>query len=392
MEYTMRWYGPDDGVTLKDIRQAGCTGVVTALHQIPVGEIWTDEAIKERKKMIEAEGLKWSVVESLPVHDDIKKRDRSYQQWIENYKISLQNLSANGIYVVTYNFMPVLDWLRTDLTYSTPTGIALRFEWIAFIAFDLFILKRPNAEKDYKQADAEKAKKYFDALTPAQKEKLANCCMQGLPGSKVAFSREQILSSLDEYKGIDEATLQKNLFLFLNEIAPVAEAANIQMAIHPDDPPFPVLGLPRIMSKEEHIQQMVEAVPSKIAGLCFCTGSFGARLDNNLPEMVKKYGDRIYFFHLRSTQHDANGNFYEADHLAGDTDIYEIVKLAVDLQHRENRIIPVRPDHGHQLQIDNRIDSYPGYSFVGRLKGLAEIRGVEYAIERMRRDNSMMKK
>ncbi|ANI88388.1 mannonate dehydratase [Arachidicoccus ginsenosidimutans] len=383
MEYTMRWYGPNDGVTLKDIAQAGCTGVVTALHQIPVGEIWTDEAIKERKKMIKAEGLKWSVVESLPVHEDIKKRNGNYQQWIENYKISLQNLSSNGIYVITYNFMPVLDWLRTNLNYETRTGFALRFEWLPFVAFDLFILQRPDAEKDYSESDIAKAKNYFDNLSAEQKENLAKACMQGLPGSKEAFSKEKILSLLDEYKGIDEATLQQNLFLFLNEISTVAEAANMQMAIHPDDPPFPVLGLPRIMSHANHVRKMIENVPSKIAGLCFCTGSYGARKENNLQAMFQEFSSRIYFLHLRSTQRDNEGNFFEADHLAGDADLFSIVKLATELERSENKIIPMRPDHGHQLNIDNDIDSYPGYSFVGRLKGLAEIKGMETAIKRL---------
>lgn len=383
MEYTMRWYGPNDGVTLKDIAQAGCTGVVTALHQIPVGEVWTDEAIKERKQMIEAEGLQWSVVESLPVHEDIKRRNGNYKQWIENYKISLQNLSANGIHIITYNFMPVLDWLRTDLYYQTRTGSALRFEWLAFISFDLFILQRPDAEKDYTAEDIEKAKNYYTHLSQQQKDNLANACMQGLPGSTKQFSREEILNLLAEFKGIDEAKLQEHLFLFLNEIAPVAEAAKMQMAIHPDDPPFPVLGLPRIMSKAEHIRKMFEHVPSTIAGLCFCTGSYGARKENDLQAMFKEFSSRIYFLHLRSTLRDQYGNFFEDDHLAGNADLFSIVKLATELERKENKTLPMRPDHGHQLAIDAQVKSFPGYSYVGRLKGLSEIKGMETAIKRM---------
>lgn len=380
----MRWYGPNDGVSLKDILQAGCSGVVTALHHIPVGEIWTDEEIKIRKTLVEAAGLTWTVVESLPVHEDIKKRDGNYVQWIENYKISLQNLGKNGIKVITYNFMPVLDWLRTDLYYQTPsTALALRFEWAAFVAFDLFILQRPNAEKDYAETDIIKATNYFNTLSTIQKEKLAKACMQGLPGSKEAFSREKILSLLNEYTGITEAKLQEHLFLFLKEIVGTCEAGGLQMAIHPDDPPFPVLGLPRIMSKAEHARKMLEAVPSIAVGLCFCTGSFGARKENNLQAMFKEFASRIFFLHLRSTQRDSEGNFFEANHLEGNADLFSIVKLALELQFDENRTIPMRPDHGHQLQIDDQIESYPGYSFVGRLKGLAEIKGMATAIQRM---------
>lgn len=383
MEYTMRWYGPNDGVTLKDIAQAGCTGVVTALHQIPVGEIWTDGAIKERKQAVEAEGLQWSVVESLPVHEDIKRRSGNYKQWIENYKTSLQNLSANGIHIITYNFMPVLDWLRTDLYYQTQTGSALRFEWLAFISFDLFILQRPDAQKDYQPEDIEKAKSYYANLSQQQKDNLSNACMQGLPGSTKQFSREEILDLLAGFKGIDETKLQEHLFLFLNEITPVAEAAGIKMAIHPDDPPFPVLGLPRIMSKAEHIRKMFEHVPSAIAGLCFCTGSYGARRENDLQAMFKEFSSRIYFLHLRSTKRDNEGNFFEDDHLAGNADLFSIVRLAAALESKENKTIPMRPDHGHQLEIDAQVKSFPGYSYVGRLKGLSEIRGMETAIKRM---------
>ena len=384
LQKTMRWYGPQDGVTLLDIAQAGCTGVVTALHHIPVGAVWTEEEIKKRKHEVEAAGLVWQVVESLPVHEDIKKRSGKYQQWIDNYKISLHNLGANGIQVVTYNFMPVLDWLRTDLHYPTKTGSALRFEWDAFRAFDLFILQRPGSEQDYTAAETGAAKSYYEGLSDAKRTELASSCMQGLPGSKEAFSREAILALLAEFKGIDEQTLQQHLFLFLNEISEALEASGIKMAIHPDDPPFPVLGLPRIMSHADHVRAMLENTRSANIGLCFCTGSYGARPENDLPKMFREFGSRVYFLHLRSTQRDPAGNFFEADHLAGDASLYTIIKLAAELQHAENRAIPMRPDHGHQLHIDQQVDSFPGYSYAGRLKGLAEIYGVEHAIYQMR--------
>jgi len=384
LQKTMRWYGPQDGVCLRDISEAGCTGVVTALHHIPVGEIWTDEQIKKRKHEVEAAGLVWQVVESLPVHEDIKKRSGNYKQWIENYKISLHNLGANGIQVVTYNFMPVLDWLRTDLHYPTKTGTALRFQWDAFRAFDLFILQRPGAEKDYSQQQTAAARAYYDGLSETKRAELAKSCMQGLPGSKEAFSRENILALLRQFEGIDEQTLQQHLFLFLNEISGALEASGIKMAIHPDDPPFPVLGLPRIMSHADHIRAMLENTDCPNIGLCFCTGSYGARKENDLPKMFREFGSRIYFLHLRSTQRDPAGNFFEADHLAGDASLFTIIKLATELQHAENRSIPMRPDHGHQLSIDQQVDSFPGYSYVGRLKGLAEICGMEHAVYQMR--------
>jgi len=389
LQKTMRWYGPQDGVRLEDIAQAGCTGVVTALHHIAVGDIWTDQEIKKRKHEVEAAGMVWQVVESLPVHEDIKKRNGNYKQWIDNYKISLQNLGANGIQVVTYNFMPVLDWLRTDLKYPTKTGTALRFEWDAFRAFDLFILKRPGAEKDYTPDQRTAAKSYFDNLSEPYKNELAASCMQGLPGSKEAFSREGILALLKEFEGIDEKTLQSHLFQFLNEITPALENSGVKMAIHPDDPPFPVLGLPRIMSHADHIRSMLENTTSQNIGLCFCTGSYGARKENDLPKMFKEFGSRIYFLHLRSTARDHNGNFFEADHLSGDANLYSIVKLAAALQHAENRAIPMRPDHGHQLQIDAGIESFPGYSFVGRMKGLAEICGMEHAVYQERAERGI---
>ncbi|MFT4093686.1 MAG: mannonate dehydratase [Niabella sp.] len=381
MIQTMRWYGDNDAVSLSDIRQAGATGVVTALHHIPVGAVWTNEEIQKRKKTIEEAGLTWEVVESLPVHEDIKKRNGDYKTWIGNYKISMKNLADNNIKVVTYNFMPVLDWVRTNLDYPTATGAqCLRFGWQEFIAFDVFILKRPGAENDYKEADVKKAKKFFDSLSLNEIEKLKVSCLMGLPGSDGLFTTEQVLSLLDEYGHISSGELQQHLFAFLNEIAPTAEEHNVQLAIHPDDPPYPILGLPRIMSTDAHIEALFKNVPSKNAGLCFCTGSYSARKDNDLLEMIKKYGDRVYFLHLRSTDRDEEGNFYEANHLEGNGNLVAIIQYVAQLQKEQNRSIPMRPDHGHQMLDDLHKKTYPGYSAIGRLKGLAEIRGVEAAV------------
>jgi len=325
------------------------------------------------------------VVESLPVHEDIKKRDGNYKTWIENYKISLKNLAENDIRVVTYNFMPVLDWVRTNLDYPTETGaLCLRFGWKEFMAFDVFILKRAGAENDYDEAAVKKAKKFFDGLSLNEIEKLKVSCLMGLPGSDGLFTTEEVLSLLNEYGKISPEQLQQNLFDFLNEITPTAEEYGVQLAIHPDDPPYPILGLPRIMSTDAHIEALFKNVPSKSAGLCFCTGSYGARRDNDLLAMIKKYGDRVYFLHLRSTEVDEEGNFFEANHLEGKGNLIEIIHYVTQLQQEQQRRIPMRPDHGHQMLDDLNKKTYPGYSAIGRLKGLAEIRGVEEAIHKLK--------
>ncbi|MFC1224485.1 mannonate dehydratase [Pedobacter sp. BG31] len=381
MIQTMRWYGPDDVVRLADIRQAGCTGVVTALHHIAVGEIWTEKEIMARKSLIESSGLVWEVVESLPVHEDIKKRQGEYQQWIENYKISLKNLASCGIKVITYNFMPVLDWMRTDLTFKTSTGaLALRFEKTAFIAFDLYLLNRPGASADYTAQELEDAKNFFIKLNAKEQSTLMSNCLQGLPGSKDHFTKDQVLNLLEGYRNISAEILSNNLISFLKEITPTADQNGLQLAIHPDDPPYPILGLPRIMSTEEHAHKILQAVPAPSNGICFCSGSFGARPDNDLKGMIERLGNKIYFLHLRSVQREDNGNFYEANHLEGNAEMSSLVRAILKLMSEENRSIPMRPDHGHQMLDDLDKNPYPGYSAIGRLKGLAELRGLELGI------------
>jgi mannonate dehydratase len=382
LEQTWRWFGPNDPVTLNDVLQTGATGIVTALHHIPHGDVWSSDEIKKRKETVEAAGLKWSVVESVTVHESIKTQTGDFKRYIEQYKQTVRNLSANDIKIVTYNFMPVTDWTRTNLDYLMPDGSrALYFNWFDLAVFDLFILKRKNAEGAYSKEIISEAEKRFNTYSPKELEELQSMILFGLPGEK-KVTVDELRKALDTYANIDHATLREHLKYFLEQIIPVAEEENIKMAIHPDDPPFDVLGLPRVVKNTDDVEYILAAVDNAANGFCFCTGSFGANANNDLVAMVQRIDKRIHFVHLRNTRRDTLGNFYEADHLNGDTDMYNVVKAILEVQQQKESPIPFRPDHGHVMLDDMNKKTNPGYSCIGRMRGLAELRGLMLGIRR----------
>lgn len=385
LQETWRWYGPDDPVNLSDIRQAGATGIVTALHHIPTGKVWPIAEIQKRKAIIEAAGLKWSVVESLSVHEDIKRQSEHYKNFIEAYQQSIRNLAACGIHTITYNFMPVLDATRTDLAFPMPDGSeSLYFDLKAFAAFDLYVLKRPGAEVDYSASQKKHAQRWLNSVSKPEIETLSQNIMAGIPGAMTMGYKglSNLQEAINSYGRIDKDRLRKHLTDFLGEVVPVAEEVGTRLAIHPDDPPFPLLSLPRVMSTQADAQHILDAVPSPKNGLCFCTGSYGVRPDNDLPAMIRAFADRIHFVHLRSTKRDKDGNFFEAAHLEGDVDMYEVMKALLEIQEKRTQSIPMRPDHGHKMLDDLQKEMSPGYSAIGRLRGLAELRGLALGIGR----------
>ncbi len=381
MTQTMRWFGPNDPVRLRDIRQAGASGIVTALHEVPNGAVWERDAIAARKAMIEVAGLDWRVVESLPVEEGIKTRSRDWDRLIDDYRQSLTNLAACGIDAVTYNFMPLLDWTRTDLAWEMPDGArALRFEPVVVAAYDLFILKRPDAADDYDDALLDAAAARYAAMDDAARATLERTIIAGLPGSEEGFTSAEFLRAVETYADIDAKRLRDNHVAFLEAVCPLADELGIRLVVHPDDPPFPIFGLPRVVSTEADVADLFARVPNRSNGLCLCTGSFGVRADNDLPGMVDRLGDRIGFLHLRSVQREPDGAFHEAAHLEGDADMAAVVAAVHRLSVREQRSIPMRPDHGHQMLDDLQRTVNPGYSLLGRMRGLAELRGLERGI------------
>jgi len=389
LEQTFRWFGPGDSVTLSAIKQTGATGIVNALHHIPCGDVWSNEEIKQRNDIINAAGFNWSVVESVNIHESIKTAGSMRDEYIEKYITTLKNLGTAGIKTVCYNFMPVLDWTRTNLDYRLPNkASALRYHAPAVAAFDLFILQREGAYSDFSEEQQQRAKEYLDSISSVEKELLINTIMAGLPGTDEVFTIDEFKDHLKKYQDTDANKLKENLSYFLNAIIPAAEEAGIKMCIHPDDPPFPILGLPRVVSTEKDLKDVIDSCPSPNNGITFCTGSLGARGDNDLPGIVSRLGEHIHFLHLRNVQRETDGSFYEADHLGGSNDMYAIMKNVILEQKkrlensREDIAIPMRPDHGHKLLDDFNYNTYPGYSVIGRLKGLAELRGLEMGIKR----------